>query len=69
MDKSGFLDRMVGLLGEHWIRCCVGAHTVNAYAEPQLAWTWISSWPRIQRASVERVLAAALRGSAVSALA
>ena len=20
VDKSGFLDRMVGLLGEHWIR-------------------------------------------------
>ena len=23
VDKSGFLDRMVGLLGEHWIRYCV----------------------------------------------
>jgi len=35
MDKSNFLESLIGLLGEHKIRYCViGGQGVNAYAEP-----------------------------------
>jgi len=35
MDKSNFLEGLVGLLAEHQIRYCViGGQGVNAYAEP-----------------------------------
>jgi Nucleotidyl transferase AbiEii toxin, Type IV TA system len=35
MDKSNFLESLVGLLAEHKIRYCViGGQGVNAYAEP-----------------------------------
>jgi hypothetical protein len=35
MDKSNFLEGLIGLLAEHQIRYCViGGQGVNAYAEP-----------------------------------
>jgi len=35
MDKSNFLESLIGLLAEHQIRYCViGGQGVNAYAEP-----------------------------------
>ncbi len=35
MDKSNFLESLIGLLAEHKIRYCViGGQGVNAYAEP-----------------------------------
>jgi hypothetical protein len=35
MDKSNFLESLIGLLAEHRIRYCViGGQGVNAYAEP-----------------------------------
>jgi hypothetical protein len=35
MDKSNFLESLIGLLSEHQIRYCViGGQGVNAYAEP-----------------------------------
>src|SRR5580700_7023173 len=35
MDRSNFLEALIGLLAEHKIRYCViGGQGVNAYAEP-----------------------------------
>src|SRR5438132_9709768 len=38
MDKSNFLDRLIGLLSSHKIHYCViGGQGVNAYVEPLIS--------------------------------
>ena len=64
VDESGFLDRIVGVLGEHGIRyCVVGGQAVNAYAEPVVSLDLVLVVAADQLASVERVLGAAFEVS------
>ena len=59
VDRSGFLERILGLLGEHGIRyCVVGGQAVNADAEPVVSLDLDLVVATDQLASVERALAA-----------
>src|SRR5579859_8134848 len=58
MDKSNFLEGLIGLLAEHQIRYCViGGQGVNAYAEPLVSLDLDLAVAVDQIEEVERLLA------------
>ncbi len=59
VDKSGFLDRIVAVLGEHGIRYCViGGQGVNAYTDPVVSLDLDLAVATNQLEAAERVLSA-----------